>query len=112
MKPDRVWLKGEPKFKSNPEGKKQTSSGVTFLASSADFTEFDKQIEDATVFLKINRNEILSMATHQSVECATLDFGVALRDEMIHCDTINPQFLTAVGGLNIEVEISHYPCEE
>jgi hypothetical protein len=112
IKPDRIWSKGEPKFKRKPEGTKMDSSGVTFLASDADFTEFDKQIEDTTEFLKANKNEILSMATHASVEFATLDFGVALRDEMIHSDTLNPQFLLAVGSLNVEVKISHYPCEE
>jgi hypothetical protein len=80
LTPDRVWNCGEPRARSKPDGKCYEDSGVTYLASDADFGDFDKQVEEATRFLEDHSTQIAGIVTFKGVEEATLDFGIELRD--------------------------------
>jgi hypothetical protein len=108
--PDRVWHRGEPRLESRPNGKCHEHSGATFLASGADFGDFDRQIEEATRFLEDHSTQIAGIVTFKDVEAATLDFGIELRDVMIHRDILAPRFLRAAALAGVAVELSHYPC--
>jgi hypothetical protein len=110
LQPDRVWRRGEPRRASKPDGKRNESSGVTFVASDADYREFSLQLDEATEFLEDNRAQIAAMASFEGVQHAILDFGIELRDVPFHSDILTPQFLMAVAGMGLAVELSHYPC--
>lgn len=110
LEPDRVWRRGEPQRASKPEGKRNESSGVSFVASDADFDEFGLQIAEATKFLEDNSVRIAAMASFEGVEHAILDFGIKLLAVPFHSDILTPRFLMAVAGTGIAVELSHYPC--
>jgi hypothetical protein len=52
------------------------------------------------------------MASFEGVEDATLDLGIELRDVAIHSDILPVRFFKAVAGVEVAVELSHYPCSE
>lgn len=112
LKPDRIWRRGEPGRASKPEGKRHDHSGATFVASDADFDEFEEQIEEATCYLETHCRQIASIASFEGVQHATLDIGIALRDVAIHSDILPLRFLRAAADAGISVELSHYPCSE
>ncbi len=109
LEPDRVWRRSEPRRASKPDGERNESSGVTFVASEAGFCEFGVQLDDATKFLEDNRARIAAMASFEGVQHAILDFGIELRDVPFHSDILTPRFLMAVSGTGLAVELSHYP---
>lgn len=112
LEPDRVWKKGEPRFKSKPNGETLNNSGASFLASDADMSEFDTQTDDASVFLEENHSEIRKIVVFPGVEGVVLDFGVELRDVTIHSDYLPPKLIQAAAQVGIGVELSHYPCSK
>lgn len=112
LKPDRVWRCGEPRRASKPEGRRHDHSGATFVASNADFCEFDKQVDEATSYLERHCQQMASMASFEGVQDTTLDFGIELRDVAIHSDVLPVRFLKAAAEAGVSVELSHYPCSE
>ena len=112
LKPDRVWRRGEPRRASKPEGKRHECSGATFVASDADFDEFDQQLNDAPSYLEAHCREIASMAAFEGVQDVILDFGIEFREVPIHSDILPLEFLKAAAEAGISVELSHYPCSE
>ena len=110
LAPDRIWNRGEPRTRSKPNGKCHENSGIALLASDADFGDFGMQVEEATKFLEDHSAQIAGIVTFKGVEEATLDFGIELRDVMIHSDILTPRFLGAAASVGIAVELSHYPC--
>ena len=112
LQPDRIWRRGEPCRASKPEGKQHDHSGATFVASDADFDEFGQQVDEATNYLETRGRQIASMTSFKGVQDVTLDFGIALRDVMIHSDILPLRFLKAAAESGVSVELSHYPCTE
>jgi hypothetical protein len=109
LEPDRVWHKGEPRFKSKPKGKKKPHSGASFVASDAEMTEFDLQVNEAIQFLETYKEDIEKLVAYPGVEEARLDFGINLREMFINSDYLPPKILALAGNLNIAIELSHYP---
>lgn len=112
LEPHRVWIKGKPRFKSNPNSRVVETSGAAFIVSNADMAEFEAQIKEAAAFLKVNMAQIKQMVSFEGVSEATFDFGIELRDVAIHCDYLSPEFLGYIAEAGIGVELSHYPCSE
>lgn len=112
LEPDRVWKKGERRFKSDPESRLLPKSGASFVASEAEMNEFDKQLEEATEYLKGNMSLIKKITEYPGIEEATIDFGVEFRDVAIHSDYLSPEFVANAFQAGIGIEISHYPCSE
>ncbi|WP_406699433.1 hypothetical protein V5E97_11235 [Singulisphaera sp. Ch08] len=109
----KLYRKDEPLFpKSKPEGKKHSTSGITFIASNADFHDFCGQIEEATSFLEINWNELSRLRDFPGIESVTLDFGIAQRDVMVQCDFLPPSLIRLAGELGLGIEITQYPTGE
>ena len=109
MEPDHVWHKGEPRYKSSPEGDKIIYSGAFFYASDADMEEPQIQIEEATEYLNNNLEAIKDMTKFSGVEEVILDFGIELRDVAIHSDYLTPALVKVAGEAGIGIELSHYP---
>ena len=112
MEADHIWRKGEPKRVKYPHGPKNKWSGARFTVSNADFHEFDKQIEDATIFLKKYSTEISHAVNCTEATDVTLDFAIEFRDVAIHGDFLPSNFLKVVGESGVEVLLPHYPCPE
>ena len=112
IKPYKIWHSGEPRSKSRPDGKRSTTSGASFLASDADFSEFDLQVKEVTSFLRKHREDITVMAEHEESEYPLLDFGIELRDVAIHGDFLPLPLLEAAVAARVSILLSHYPCPE
>ncbi|WP_200273249.1 hypothetical protein [Luteolibacter pohnpeiensis] len=112
LKPDRIWHRGEFRRASKPEGEKYNDSGITFVASIADFDEFRLQLDEATSYLETHEQQIAVITSFEGVQEATLDFGIELCDAWIHSDILPPRFLRAAAVSGISVELSHYPKSE
>ena len=112
LEPDRVWIKGEPRFKSDPNSQLNEKSCASFIASDADMDNFELQIKEAQSFLERNLDTIIQIVKFPGIDEATIDFGIELRDVAIHCDYLNPQFLAIVAQVGIGIELSHYPTME
>src|SRR5471030_603086 len=71
-----VYVRGEPRFRSDPTGKKNMTSGITITVSRADFTNFKRQVRDATAFLAKHKRQLARLRNKVGVEKMVLDFGV------------------------------------
>ena len=68
------------------------------------------QVDEATSFLEAHSVQIAAMVSFEGVQDATLDFGIALHDVLIHSDILTARFLKAVALTGLAVELSHYQC--
>jgi len=103
-----VYVRGEPRHPTKPNGKKSVTSGVNIEVSGADFTNLKRQIRDAVSFLTRHRLALRRLGRIAGVERLTLDFGVADRDVAAQFDYFPPELITAAGSLGIGIEISRY----
>ena len=101
--------KGEPRFRTNPKGKRNKDSGAAFLVSNADFDQFEKQKRDAVAFLKAKKAVIRRIMNWPGVDGGELDFGVGARDVIIQCEYFPAELLRLAGGLGLDIELSLYP---
>ena len=93
------------------KGKVHSDSGVSFVASDADFDEFERQLADAADFLETHASEIASMAATPGVKFATLDFGVSLyEDSVAQFCSFTPKFVRLAASASLGVQVSIYAC--
>ena len=108
LTPYRTWRKGEARML---KGKVHSDSGVSFVASDADFDEFERQLADAADFLETHASEIASMAATPGVKFATLDFGVSLyEDSVAQFCSFTPKFVRLAASASLGVQVSIYAC--
>ncbi|MBD2098585.1 hypothetical protein H6F90_26295 [Trichocoleus sp. FACHB-591] len=102
--PDSVWHRGEHRLaKRVHEG-----SGFSMVASQADMSNPQQQVEDAIAFLKANQVELERLQKFSGVERICLDFGIEDRDVAVQCDYFPPELLRLAGNLNIGIEVTRY----
>jgi hypothetical protein len=104
----KVYARGEPRFRSKPDGKKNQRSGVNISVSDADFTNLKRQIRDAIAFLARHKRALSRLRRSEGLEDLTLDFGVADRDVAAQFDYFPADLLLAAGRLGIGIEVSRY----
>jgi hypothetical protein len=105
-----VKRRGEPVLSaSQPVGRRQERSGIHVVASAADFSEFPRQVEEATEFLRAEADQVRRLCAFPGVEGVTLDFGVEWRDVAVQCDHLPPDLVRLAGSLGLGIELSHYP---
>ena len=110
LAPNRTWRKGEAR---TIKGKVHSDSGVSFVASNADFDEFERQLTDATEFLEAHASEVAAMAATPGVKFATLDFGVSLyEDSVAQFCSFPPKFVRLAASANLGLEVSTYACSK
>ncbi len=107
-----VKRRGEPVFPaSQPDGRRHEWSGVHVPTSDADFSEFQRQIEESVAFLRDHEAEIRRLCEFPGVEGVTLDFGINRRDDVwVQCDRLSAALVRLAGSLGLEIEVSHYPA--
>jgi len=110
LKPTQVYRKGEPVLpRTQPDGRKLKMSGIGFVASGADFDQFEKQKRDAISFLKSRATTIRKIMDWPGVEGGELDFGISERDGVVQCNLFPAELLRLAGGLGLNIELSLYP---
>src|SRR5579863_5284164 len=113
LQPYKKFDKGEPRIRTKPEGKKHPLSGLSLEASSADFNQLDKQIEDTMEFLRANKEKLRHISATKEVDFATLDFGIELRIDFkrvaYQFEHFPSELLRLAGELGIGLDISLYP---
>jgi len=108
--------KGEPMFKSKPEGKKIEHSRIVIQTSKADWDELDKQIKDTIRYLQRHKDKLSHIKQVKEVELALLDFGINLRidNEKVHLqsDRFPSELLKLAGEIGLDIELSIYPIDK
>jgi hypothetical protein len=105
---DRSWKKGEPR---SLNGKLNSDSGANFIASEVDFDEFERQVTEATEFLKLHTAHIAQIVAFPGVQNAVLDFGVSLKERYVaQYSYLPPKLIQLAASAGIGIEISHYAC--
>ena len=113
FKPCRLYRKGEPVLPATkPEGRKNEDSGIHVVLSEADFHEFPRQVDEATAFLEIHKDELARLRNFPGIEDMTIDFGIARRDVIVQSDYLPPCLIRMAGELGLGIEISQYPIFE
>lgn len=107
--PYSTWEKGKPKSANKPDGKINSSSGMRYLVSEADFDEFEIQKIDAIKYLKVNCKELEKLMSVGNIEEACLDFAIERRDVVVQSDFFQPELLRLSGELGIGIMLSQYP---
>ncbi|GAO45357.1 DUF4279 domain-containing protein [Flavihumibacter petaseus] len=115
LKPFRKSYKGQPRFKTKPDGAKLTQSSISIETSKADFDNLTKQISDTVRYLKRNKDNLVHIATFKGIDHAVLDFGVDLRIDKVkvltQSDTFPNALLKLAGDLGLDIELSIYPVD-
>ena len=111
----RKSYKGQPKFKTKPDGEKLTRSSISVQTSKADFDNLKKQIADTTRFLKRNKDKLFHVGSTKGIDHAVLDFGIDLRIDrknvLTQSDTFPNELLKLAGDLGLDIELSIYPVD-
>jgi hypothetical protein len=105
-----VKRRGEPVLPSSqPNGRRHEQSGVHVLASDADFAEFQRQVAEATAFLRSEAEQVRRLCEWPGVEVVALDFGVEQRDVAVQAILLPPELVRLAGSLGLGIELSRYP---
>ena len=107
--------KGEPMFKSKPDGRKLAHSQVGIQTSKAGFDNLEKQIKDTTQYLKKHKDKLCHIKTTQGIELALLDFGIALRIDrkkiLMQTDRFPNELVKLAGEIGLDIELAIYPVD-
>ncbi|MEO7922288.1 MAG: hypothetical protein ABIR30_01285 [Chitinophagaceae bacterium] len=111
----RKSYKGEPRFKTKPDGDKLTFSLISIQTSKADFNNLSKQIADTIRFLKRNKDKLGHIALTKEIDHAVLDFGIDLRIDrkkvLYQSDIFPNNLLKLAGDIGLDIELSIYPVD-
>ena len=113
IKPYKIFYKGEPRLEGKPESKKHEYSGCSIEVSNAGFDEFNKQVNDAIEYLKLNQESLKLIPSIPEIQFATLDFGIDNHiDKFVQSKYLPNTLLTLCAALGIGVELSIYQQTE
>lgn len=106
--PCNVFRKGHPKS-ARPAARVARTSGISVVASEAEFEELEQQQADALAFLRRHQAELQAMRSVQGVETASIDFGIYMRNVFVQGDSFEPDLLAAIASLEMRLVLSQYP---
>lgn len=115
LRPYRKSYKGQPKFKTKPNGEKLSHSSLSIETSKADFNNLDKQIADTVRYLKRNKEKLINIALTKKIDYAGLDFAIDLRIDrkrvLYQSDKFPSNLLKLSGALGLDITLSIYPVD-
>lgn len=106
--PCNVFRKGEPKS-TRPNARPARTSGISVVASAAEFEQLEEQQSDALAFLRHHHAALEAMRSVQGVEAASIDFGIVMRNVMVQGDSFEPDLLAEIASLKLRLVLSQYP---
>jgi len=111
--PAAVHRRGQPKFQTQPKGRRNRRSGCNIIVSKMDFSDFPGQVRDAVRFLSGKSRAIRTLMRRPGVESASLDFGVERRPEaVVQVDSFPRELVSLAGRLGLSIELSLYPAPD
>ena len=108
MKPYKTKIKGEPRAIKKPKGQIMTYSVVSFLASDANFDEFEKQKEDVIAFILINKEDLIAIKNNSEVEYFNFDFGITNKMKGYQSNYFESEFISLLATYGIGLELTMY----
>lgn len=112
---DSVFRAGEPRWMSQPDGKRHEVSGFSLEVSRGSWSNVDEQVNDAIDFLKEHGGTLSKLRADPGVNDMRLDFRVDLRIDrknvMAQSDYFPPELVSCAGALGLGLEISVYPVD-
>lgn len=113
IEPLKVWHKGELRFpNTQPEGPTKINSGVNFEVSSADFAEFEIQLNDARDFFSRHATFTQEITKFPGVECVVVDFGTEIHPPGWCWFSVPPDILALLGASGVTLMLSVYPVSD
>ena len=113
LPPCKVFLAGQPRLESRPDGERLEVSGFTVDVSRGSWASLRGQIPDAIAFLKEHEQALRMLRSAPGVEDIRLDFPVDLRIDrqtvMAQFDYFPPELVSRAGALGLGLELSIYP---
>lgn len=88
--------------------KKLEYSYASIEISGGGFDSLEKQIVDAEVFLRLNKENLSSIKTAEGVDFATINFGSNLNGENVQSFFFPPTLLLLCAELKLGIEITAY----
>src|SRR6476661_4973569 len=111
-----VRRKGELRFRSKPDGPRNSSSGFNADVSTKEWSDLAGQIQDAKGFLSENAEELRRLRSFPGVAGVEMDYPIELRigrnEIVVQSDRLPADMLLAAGELGIDIVISLYPPAE
>jgi hypothetical protein len=115
LRPNRKGYKGQPMFKTKPEGERLAHSSISIEISKAGFDNLKKQIAETIRYLKRHKNKLSHVSATKGIDYAVLDFGVDLRIDrkkvLTQSETFPRELLKLAGDIGIDIELSIYPVD-
>lgn len=112
LNPYKKFYKGDPRYKSRPEGKKGEFSGCAIEVSNASFKDFVKQAEDAINYLETNKEKLSIIKETTGIDYSILDFGIDCNiNNFTQTHSLPRRLLKLVSDLDIDIELSIYPTD-
>jgi hypothetical protein len=85
------------------------TSGVSIVASDAEFEQLELQQAEALAFMRRHHSELQAMRSVQGVEVASIDFAITMRNVFVQSDSFEPDLLAEIASLNMRLILSQYP---
>ena len=108
VEPCNVFEKGKPRS-SRPNSRVARTSGVSLVASEADFDQLEQQQAESLVFLKRHHATLQKMRAVEGVQSASIDFGVHMRNVIVQGDSFEPDLLAEIASLRMRLDLTQYP---
>jgi hypothetical protein len=108
----RAFHRTEPGSGAVGGARESSSSGFNLPVSDAGLDDLERQIEDATRFLREHEDELRRLSSFPGLEEVCLDFGIRRRDVAAQTDVFPADLLWQTGALDIDLVVTHYAVDE
>lgn len=107
LRSSKVWHKNELRNKRG--SRLHDTSGFSVVVSNAEYDEFEKQMLEASEFIRQNADALDAIKHFQGVEYFAPDFGVELSSVAPQSLRLKNQLLQLAAARGLDLELSHYP---
>jgi hypothetical protein len=108
VEPCNVFRKGQARS-TRPNARLARTSGVSLVASEAEFDELELQQAEALAFMRRHEVKLRTMRAVSGVEVATIDFGISMRNVFVQGDSFEPDLLAQIAALQMRMVLTQYP---
>jgi hypothetical protein len=104
----KIWHVGEKFLQSRPPS---TTAGFNAVVSDTGLDAFKADVRDAINFLREHHDDISRLVTRTDISGVELDFGVALREDMVTLSCrFPPELVVLAASLKLTLVVSYYAC--
>lgn len=113
FKPYKVSYKGQPKFKTRPNGEKLEYSFLSIQISKEQSSELKIQIDEDIEFIRHNKDKLNFILNTREIQFTTLSSGIELNthESSFTCNFFPPEFIKLCSEYSLSIELCVYPIE-